>query len=77
MRIIFSITIWLLVLSCTARFVPPPHAPQYNNHEVNGKRVVIILDLELLGYTEDRIVLEQEIKCVQTRAHTFLSLYSD
>jgi hypothetical protein len=36
---------------------------QYNNHEVNGKRVVIILDLEILGYTEDRIVIEAAIKC--------------
>jgi hypothetical protein len=37
---------------------------QFNNHEVNGKRVVIILDLEILGYTEDRIVIEAAVKCV-------------
>ncbi len=58
-------------LDCSA----PIFRPQYNNHEVNGKRVVIILDLELLGYTEDRIVLEPEIKCVPTIG--YLHSYSD
>lgn len=48
----------------TAHSHPHTAAIQYNNHEVNGKRVVIILDLEILGYTEERIVIEAEVKCV-------------
>ena len=62
-RNIVSLNISLVLLTAYGH-LPAASPSQFNNHEVNGKRVVIILDLEILGYTEDRIVIEAEVKCV-------------